>query len=201
MKVNPGDCVAIDGVVYKFSPAAVRTYEYLIELFPQEREGSLSKKRASLVNEEVMAYIATQMGLSNFMLLGKGEQKSGGAQKPRLLASALEALFGAVFEDGGYSASRILIRSVYKEMIQAETYKQFTQDYKSQLQELVQVTIKVAPVYTVVSESGPTHERSFVVNVAVVGRVLAEGEGRSKKIAEQMAAQKGIAKWLSGDSK
>lgn len=167
--------------------------EYLMEKFPSDGEGGLSKKRASLVNEDVLCKISADLELSKYMHLGRGESLTGGAQKPRLLASAYEALLGAVFLDGGFEAAREFARRDFAGLIESiDPTKDFEKDYKTRLQEVMQKETKEAPVYELISEDGPPHDRIFTVCVRVKEINLATGTGRSKKIAEQEAAKKAL---------
>lgn len=164
--------------------------EYLYERFPQDSEGNLSKKRASVVNEEVLSEVAQRLGLAENLRLGKGEAKTHGAQKPRLLASAFEAVLGGLFLDRGFEVTREFIREELKSSIdQMNEAIDFERDYKTRLQENMQKVRRETPTYEVISEEGPAHERIFKVCVKVKEEVLAVGQGRSKKMAEQMAAQ------------
>jgi ribonuclease-3 len=167
--------------------------EYLMELFPGDGEGGLSKKRASLVNEEVLSKLAADLELPKFLQLGKGETFTGGAQKPRLLASAYEALVGAMFLDGGYEIVREFARRDFAKLIESlDPAQDFERDYKTRLQEVMQKETKEAPIYELISEEGPPHDKIFAVCVRVKEVNLATGAGRSKKIAEQEAAKKAL---------
>lgn len=167
--------------------------EYLMDKFPSDGEGGLSKKRASLVNEEVLAKLAADWELSRYLQLGKGETTTGGAQKPRLLASVYEALLGAIFLDGGFDAAREFARRDFAELVAAiDPAQDFERDYKTRLQEVMQKETKEAPVYELISEDGPPHDRMFSVCVRVKDVNIATGMGRSKKNAEQEAAKKAL---------
>lgn len=173
--------------------------EYLMELFPQDSEGSLSKKRASLVNEEVLSKLGQLHDLPRFLQLGKGEIISGGAQKPRLLASAYEALIGALFLDGGFATARELSRKDFVTLIEKlDPAQDFERDYKTRLQEVLQREHKEAPSYQLLGDEGPPHDRRFTVAVKVKDLKVAEGTGRSKKMAEQEAAKKALEHVLKG---
>lgn len=164
--------------------------EYLFELFPQDHEGALSKKRASLVNEESLAKLALHLDLPAHMRLGKGESLTGGAAKPRLLASAWEALTGAVYLDGGYDAAKAMLRAAFTPLIsEIDPAQDFAADYKTRVQELAQKLLKAAPTYELVLEEGPAHDRIFTVALKLNNEELSRGSGRSKKMAEQQAAQ------------
>ncbi len=171
--------------------------ELLFAKYPADTEGGLSKKRASMVNEEVLAELAVEMELNHLLLLGKGEVQTGGAQKPRLLASAFEGIIGAMYIDAGFAdTKKYLLRefdSLAKRVCQNED---FERDYKTRLQELVQKCSKETPRYEVLAEEGPPHEREFLVCVKVKDEVWAQGRGKSKKNAEQMAAQNALVQRL-----
>lgn len=168
--------------------------EYLYELFPNDNEGALSKKRASLVNEDSLAKLATQLDLPSHLRLGKGEMQTGGALKPRLLSSAWEALTGALYIDAGYESSRRILREAFRPLIEnLDPEQDFAADYKTRVQELAQRTMKVTPVYELVGEDGPAHDRVFTVSLKIKDEEFARGSGRSKKIAEQQAAREALA--------
>lgn len=167
--------------------------EYLMELFATDGEGGLSKKRASLVNEEILSGLALDLDLPRFLQLGKGEISTGGSQKPRLLASAYEALVGAMFLDGGFESVRTFLRREFsKRIADLDPFQDYERDYKTRLQEVMQRDTKETPVYELIHEEGPPHERTFTVCVRVKDVNLAMGTGRSKKNAEQAAAKKAL---------
>lgn len=167
--------------------------EFLFLKFPQDNEGGLSKKRASIVNEDVLSEIAIAMGLSTLLLLGKGEAQTGGAMKPRLLASSLEAIVGALYLDGGFESAKTFLGREFENVVDKVCGNEdFEKDYKTRLQEIVQKSLKETPKYEVLAEEGPPHDRIFAVCVKVQDEVLAQGRGRSKKIAEQLAARSAI---------
>lgn len=167
--------------------------EFLYETFPQDTEGGLSKKRASIVNEEVLSELALDMGLNKLIHLGKGELLTGGASKPRLVASSFEAIIGAMYLDGGFQITKDFIRKEFSILTEkicgSEDYER---DYKTRLQEVVQKALKETPRYEVLAEEGPPHDREFLVCVKVKEDVLAQGRGRSKKSAEQSAAKNAL---------
>lgn len=167
--------------------------EYLMERFPGDGEGGLSKKRASLVNEDVLAKLSADLELPKYLHLGKGESMTGGAQKPRLLASAYEALLGAMFLDGGFDSAREFARRDFGKLVEGlDPAQDFEKDYKTRLQEVMQKETKEAPIYELIGEDGPPHDRTFTVCVRVKEINLATGTGRSKKTAEQEAAKKAL---------
>lgn len=165
--------------------------EFLMKSFPNDPEGSLSKKRASLVNEESLSKIARELQLDQLIKLGKGELKTGGIQKPRILASTLEAMVGALFLDAGYGRSREVMARIFSPKIdelQAAEHD-FQSDFKTRLQERTQTLFKTTPVYIIESQTGPDHDKTFEVSVQIDGNVFGRGVGRSKKAAEQNAAK------------
>lgn len=164
--------------------------EFLFELFPGDQEGSLSKKRASLVNEETLHRLALELELPASLSLGRGEVQTGGAAKPRLLASAVEALLGAIYLDGGYPLVREIVRREFKPLIDGlNPDVDFAADYKTRVQELAQKLHRVTPTYEAVSEDGPAHDRVFTVSLKIREAEIGRGTGRSKKAAEQEAAR------------
>ncbi len=167
----------------------------LMREFPLEDEGSLSKRRASLVNEERLASIATRLGLHDVLRLGKGEVKTGGATKPRILACGLEALIGAIFFDSSFVEAERVINALFDDEIRSlrESTLDFERDYKTRLQEWSHEERSLTPVYTMLEEFGPAHSRSFRVSVTLGGVEIARGEGKSKKSAEQDAARLALA--------
>jgi ribonuclease-3 len=163
----------------------------LIGRFPDRSEGDLSKIRASLVNETVLARKATELGLGGDLRLGKGEERTGGRQKPSILAGAYEAVLGAVYLDAGFGPARKLVAAHFGHEIEEHATVGF-QDYKTRLQELTQSLFKEVPTYHLVRESGPDHDKRFVSEISFAGKVYGNGVGRSKKIAEQAAAMQAL---------
>ncbi len=169
----------------------------LLDLFPGCDEGELSRLRSSIVNERELAQIASTLELGDYLLLGKGEQISGGRQKPSLLANALEAVLAAVYLDGGLDSALQLVRTMFGDYLgnrgEAQLLKTLDKDYKTQLQEITQARLKLTPLYRLESEQGPDHDKTFFMRVEVGDRVLASGSGKSKKEAQQEAARKAMA--------
>jgi ribonuclease III len=164
--------------------------DLLMRCFPERSEGDLSRMRAALVNSSVLAEKAMILNLGELLRLGKGEERSGGRSKPSILAGAFEALLGAVYRDGGYEAARRLVERYFATDVGEK--KLGLQDYKTRLQEISQMLFREPPVYRLVSEKGPDHAKSFVTEIAVGGKVLGKGEGRSKKQSEQEAAKQAL---------
>lgn len=171
--------------------------DLLMLSFPEKSEGDLSRMRAGLVNARMLANKATALGLGPRLLLGKGEERSGGRSKPSILAGAFEALLGGVYQDGGYAAARRIVERYFGADIKEKTLGQ--QDYKTRLQEISQMLFRAPPCYRLVSESGPDHEKRFVTEIVVGGKVLGKGEGRSKKQSEQEAAMKALNELRQND--
>jgi ribonuclease-3 len=165
--------------------------DLLIQRFSDRPEGDLSKVRASLVNEAVLARKAAELGLGAHLLVGRGEERTGGRRKPSILAGAYEAVLGAVYLDGGYEAARQVVLSHFHRAIDDHATVGL-QDYKTRLQEITQSRFKEVPTYRLVRETGPDHDKRFVSQILVAGKVYGRGVGRSKKIAEQAAAMQAL---------
>jgi ribonuclease-3 len=155
--------------------------------YPAAHEGDLSVTRQQLVSEAALSEVAGALGLGAWIQLGKGEEKSGGRTKPRILADGFEALIGAVYLDGGYSAGWELLERVLGAKIASVELKNFY-DFKTRLQETAQARLKATPTYHVVNQLGPDHDKRFVVAVQIGDDEWARAVGKSKKEAEQMAA-------------
>ena len=159
----------------------------LMTRFPEAHEGDLSVTRAQVVSEEGLSDVARKLGFGDWLLLGKGEERSGGRAKPKILADAFEAIVAAVYLDGGFAAAQALVDRLLTDRINAAEIKNF-HDFKTRLQEMVQARLKATPTYRVVQELGPDHDKRFVVAVTIGEDEWARAVGRSKKEAEQMAA-------------
>lgn len=167
--------------------------ELLLHRFPNDAEGDLSQKRASLVNESILANVANDLNLGPSIRLGKGEKAASGASKPRILASTFEAIVGALFLDGGYPKAFEFVSKNFSDRISSLVGVVSNQDdFKTRYQEFIQKNFKTTPIYELISESGPDHDKVFLVAVKVDGLVKAQGKGRSKKMAEQMAAKSAL---------
>lgn len=164
----------------------------LMRVFPDMKEGDLSRLRANLVNETQLAAIARRLNLGAHLRLGKGEHQTNGRDKDSILADALEALIAAVYLDGGFTAAFAILERHFGPLISEQPSSINGQDFKSRLQEVVQATLQETPRYRIVSESGPDHDKRFCVAVTV-GEIESRGEGKSKKLAEQAAARNGLA--------
>jgi ribonuclease-3 len=163
----------------------------LYERFPQLPEGELSRLRASLVNQQSLFETAQQVDLGNHLLLGEGELKSGGAQRPSILADALEALIGAAFLDGGFDAARAVVVRLFEQQLRLADPLTVGKDAKTQLQEFLQARRIALPQYAVIATAGEAHEQSFRVECAIPElNIRTEGEGSSRRSAEQVAARR-----------
>jgi ribonuclease-3 len=163
----------------------------LIQRYPDLKEGDLSRMRANLVNESQLASIARKMDLGAHIQLGKGEIQSQGWDKNSILANTYEAVIAAVYLDGGFDAAFKIIGGAFSSLMDSAARPSANCDYKSQIQELVQIKYQKIPDYTVVHESGPDHDKTFHVELNV-GEIQTKGIGKSKKAAEQDAARKGL---------
>jgi ribonuclease III len=164
--------------------------EELYARFPDLPEGALSRLRANLVRQASLAGVARAIELSGFMKLGEGELASGGAERPSILADGLEAVYGAVFLDGGYDAVRAVIRRSFGDALQRLDAQAPAKDAKTRLQELLQGRRKKLPEYRVIATKGAAHKQTFDVECVVAElAVRATGSGSSRREAEQRAAE------------
>jgi len=170
----------------------------LMEIFPEEDEGVLTKFRAHLVNRTQLAMIARELGLGERLRLGKGEEKTGGRDKETILADTLEALIGAMFIDRGLEDSIESIRELLSRPISELKKGKTKLDAKSLLQEKAQALYGVVPDYKLVREYGPPHRKSFLTRVKIGRKIMGEGTGRSKKESQQRAAEMALENILSG---
>jgi len=169
------------------------TTEALFEKFPKEPEGRLTTLRAALVNYVMLAALAKKVGLDKFLLMSRGEAKDTGRAREVILANAMEALIGAIYLDGGYSAASDFIRKVILPEISEVLDKELYRDPKSLLQEKTQASEKVTPAYKLLSEKGPDHKKIFTVGVYIGEKEVARGEGLSKQDAEVEAARRALS--------
>ena len=169
--------------------------EYLFRTYPNIPEGELTKKRASMVCEPTLALCTEDLLLGKYLFLGKGEEMTGGRKRKSILSDALEAVIGAIYLDGGFANAKEFIDRFILADIEN---KQLFYDSKTILQELVQGEHEQV-VYVLIGEEGPDHNKSFQVEVQINGRVIAQGEGHTKKAAEQTAAYQALMK-LKRDS-
>ena len=156
--------------------------------FPEAPEGRLAKIRAAAVNTQSLADLARDLGIGSYVLLGRGEEQSGGRDKDSILADTMEALLGAVYLDQGLEVVDPVIRRLFSSLLADLATRRASLDYKTSLQELTAAECSSLPVYEL-TEEGPDHEKRFNAVVLIDGEALGRGEGRSKKEAEQAAAQ------------
>ena len=162
---------------------------FLFRNYPTMPEGEMTKLRASLVCEPTLAFCAEAISLGNYLLLGKGEDLTGGRKRPSVVSDAMEAVIGAIYLDGGLANAK---EFVHRFILNDIEHKQLFYDSKTILQELVQAEYKEGLVYELLKEEGPDHNKTFEVCVKLGGRVIGNGTGRTKKAAEQVAAYHGI---------
>ncbi len=169
--------------------------EYLTQTFPQETEGQLSKKKAKLVSETSLARAARSLRLGHSLRLGRGEERTNGREKNSLLADAMEAVIAAVYVDGGLTAARevthLALAQAYRDLKEGVDVA-VLEDFKTSYQEWCQKECDVLPRYVTVSESGPDHQKTFEVHVMLKEAIVGMGAGRTKKEAEQRAAQQAL---------
>ncbi len=171
--------------------------DLLLARFPDEQEGALAVRHAELVRRETLAEIAGEIGLERYLRLAKGEEAAGERHNPALLANACEAVIGALYLDGGLGAAQDFVAPLWRERL--ESAARPPQDAKTALQEWAQGRALGLPKYREVGREGPAHEPHFTVEVEVLGREPARGEGRSKRLAEQAAATRLLARLRGGD--
>ena len=167
--------------------------EYLYKKYPKKPEGDLSKLRSTIVREESLAGFSRDCQFDQFIKLGRGEEKSGGRNRDTILGDLFEAFLGALLLDKDVEAVKKFLYQIMIPKVEVGDFEQVI-DYKTKLQELLQVNGDVDIVYQVISESGPAHAKEFDVSVSVDGRVVGQGQGRSKKLAEQEAAKNAFEK-------
>ena len=165
--------------------------EYLYRTFPDRPEGELTRMRADMVCEKTLANVANSIGLGDHLLLGHGEEQSKGRTRNSILADAMESVIAACFLDGVMEAAEGIVKRFI--LTEVPVKKMHNADYKTALQELVQQKKNQVLAYSLIGESGPDHDKQFVVEVSLNGKPVGQGTGTSKKRAEQMAAQAAIA--------
>lgn len=168
------------------------TTHFLFEKFPEKAEGELTALRSALVNTGTLADTASELGMNDYLLLSKGEEKDTGRARSFLLANAFEAVVGAIYLDQGYDAAVRFISQFLFVKIDEIVEKRLWLDAKSHFQEKAQDAMGVTPVYSTIKESGPDHDKKFIVGVYLKEVLVAQGEGKSKQEAEQDAARNGL---------
>ncbi len=163
--------------------------------FPDDAEGTLTRYKSALVNESGLAEIARQIDLGAYLILGHGEEESGGRDKPSLLSDALEAILGAIYLDGGTDAvDPVILKLFHQSLATVESRTAPRGDYKTALQEWTQANGLGLPAYRLLGKTGPDHARTYAVAVSLGDDTLAEGAGKSKREAERLAAQGALEK-------
>jgi len=166
--------------------------EKLYRDFPDLAEGEMTRVRSALVRRETLAHVAGSLELGNYLYVGRGEEASGGRQKPANLSGALEAVIAAIYLDRGLAVTRGLVLGWLAGEFQAVMTREKEGDYKSRLQELVQSKYRSSPSYRTLQAAGPDHDKTFTVEVQIGDRVLGRGSGKSKKLAETEAARSAL---------
>jgi ribonuclease-3 len=161
----------------------------LYEQYSEKSEGELAKIKSVVVSEDILSAIARVLQIDSMLLLGKGENLSGGRTKKAILADAMEALIGALYLDSGYKAAFAFVKRCIAPEIDRVAESGYHRDYKSLLQELCQRNFRAYPEYRLTKKSGPEHERLYWIEVSAGGNVYGPGTGRNKKSAEQEAAR------------
>ncbi len=165
--------------------------EYIYKFYPNLPEGQLTRIRASLVCEKSLAVFSKELGLSDYIMVGKGERANGGNNRPSILADAFEAVLAAIYLDGGMEPARKHVLRFVKEELESLHNDNF-KDFKTELQEIIQRNPEERLIYVLTGESGPDHEKTFTVEVRLNSNVIGTGEGNSKKRAEQAAAKQAL---------
>jgi len=167
--------------------------EFLFAKYPEKPEGDLTSYRAALVNTASISDAAVKLGMNEYLLLSRGEAKDTGRARAIILANVFEALIGAIYLDQGYEPAKKFIAEQLFHKTDEVVEKGLWQDAKSRFQEIAQEKNSVTPSYDVISQTGPDHDKRFVVGVYLASERVATGEGRSKQEAEQQAAEKALA--------
>ncbi|MFW5976560.1 MAG: ribonuclease III [Bacillota bacterium] len=162
---------------------------YVYRHFPQYPEGKLAKMKSVLVSERMLAQKAKKLEIGEHLLLGKGEEATGGRKRNSILADTMEAIFGAIYLEKDFEFVKNFIQNLFKKNIKAVNNNNYIRDYKTLLQELVQKDGSKRPQYEVIEETGPEHNKEFLIEVKVNDKKLGKGRGSNKKEAEQQAAK------------
>lgn len=174
------------------------TSRHIYKNYPNFPEGKMSRMRANIVCETTLFHIAEKLNIGTFARLGKGEELSGGRERPSILADMVEAILAAIYLDGGLEKAQEVIFDAYGHIIDAAAQGKLNEDFKTALQEKLQKDGSVKIEYELIDERGPAHNKLFVMKVSVNGKVLGEGEGRTKQEAQQMAAKNALGDMKNG---
>jgi ribonuclease III len=172
--------------------------EYLFKRFLDYQEGNLAKMKSVIVSDESLAGVSSELNIGGFILMGKGEEQSGGRSRISILANTMESIIGAIYLDQGLKQSRKFILKHFKNRIDSVNRMSHLTDPKTRLQEYVQKKYKESPVYEVTDELGPAHQKEFIVRLIINGREVSSGRGASKRKAEMKAARDAL-KYIEKD--
>ena len=181
------------------SVLALVVNEYLFKHYEDYKEGNLAKIKSAVVSEVTLAKVAKDLNLGGFILMGKGEESSGGRDRPSILSNTLEAVIGAVYLDSGLKSSRKFVLSLFKKDIERIDNLTYLRDPKTTLQEYVQKKYKERPLYEIINERGPDHNKEFTVKLIINGRDIISAKGSSKRRAEMNAATISLEKIEDGE--
>ncbi|ACZ01248.1 ribonuclease III [Streptobacillus moniliformis] len=170
------------------------TTEYIYKNNLKSNEGELSKIKSQIISETVFSTISRDLNLGNYIFLSNGENMSGGRERNSVLGDVFEAMVGAIYLDSDYATTRDVVLKLLESKINNLDKIEWVSDYKSALQEITQLKYKVTPIYTVLSEIGPDHDKTFEIEVRVEERLYGKGVAKSKKMAEKIAAKQAIEK-------
>lgn len=171
--------------------------DFLYHRYQNKSEGELTKMKSVIVSKQILAHLAKRINLGACVLVSENAQKAGVSEMESVLADTLEAVFGAVFIDGGFEAARHCVLKILPDELGEIVYKEDTINYKSLLQEYIQALHKIPPRYRVHSTTGPDHAKQFEVEVVVQGNILGTGTGKTKKHAEQEAAKEAYRRLMN----
>ncbi|MBO8129435.1 MAG: ribonuclease III [Peptococcaceae bacterium] len=171
--------------------------EYLFRRLPEAKEGELTKFRATVVCEASLVEVARSLCLGDYLIMGRGEEASGGRNRPSVLADAVEALLGAVYLDQGLEVARRIILKYFEPLLEDVLAGRCYNDYKTRLQEVIQRQTVIPVKYVILEEKGPDHNKTFTAGVIHRGKLLGKGTGSSKKEAEQLAAREALKRMES----
>jgi len=163
--------------------------DWLLHNYPDKAEGDFSKIKSAVVSEESLAVVALHLGIDRLLLLGRGEEGTGGRKKKAILADCMEAIYGACYLDSGFEAAYRFVTTLMEDQIRRVLEEDWALDYKTGLQEYMQKHYKDVPTYTLVKKTGPEHNHTFYMEVDVAGQIFGPGVGSNKKEAQQQAAK------------
>lgn len=171
------------------------TTEYLFQTFPERNEGELTSFRSALVKTTTLSQTSTEIGVGDFIFMSNGEEVTGGRTRPYILANTFESVLGAIYLDQGYSQAKSFVYKWLLPKLDAIIEQRLDIDPKSKLQELSQEVLNFTPVYEMIKQTGPDHDKNFIMAVKIQNKIYAKGEGKSKQDAEQDAAEKALKLW------